>query len=319
MDPQEARRLTSMANGPSGWQLNGPLEPNQGLSHMDPSPGNPMDLHYPPMAPTMAPGWPSMQYPSYGRAKPVARIESPASYYTDSNVWDAPEQWSNRVDSATSFAGRVHGFPNQLDFFPSANVLQGFAPRVVHERIEYTQVSPQGGIHGHPSYHTGSGNRGQGNYSPPRHPVEPFVTPPGAPLPDQPILRTPSPGNSNHDSPGAPGTPYRDRIESYVAQNDAWSPEKARWIANAMSSMDGLSLTSEDPGRSQPQSHYPHGQWISLETRWNPTLFLASEDERLQRPTSTRTLVKYLLTSPTSMCSHRQWYGHSVLSKRRPT
>lgn len=293
----ETGRVASKANERSGWQLNGVIDSSQGLSHLEPRPGNPIDFQSNPVAPGMVTGWPSMQHPLHGRADTTTRTDFNESYFTDSNMWNAPAQGSDCLDATNAFTNGVHEVRNRLDPFPSAFVSQGSASRNIHDRSEYMQVWPQGGNYEPRACHSGSEYRGQGNYSLPRYPIDPYVMPSGAQLPDLPILGTHSPDNIDHDSPGAPAILHKERIGSYMAQNDPWSPEKARWSANNTTTIDeGFPQTPDDPGSSQPQTHYPHGQWISLNDWWDSTLFLASKDKRLHRPKSIHSLLKKLLT-----------------------
>ena len=266
-----ARTAASNVGSTPGWQSYRVFNSIEGPTSVS-RPGSSSDMQYAPECQPGVSGRPNTHSPFLGISSTMMYGESTMPQIAALDQWALHERGANYRGTSNVLNQGAYISHNVIDSLYSHNNPQGSMFQDSHHHSDYIRTWPQGGIHGYPPHHLGSEEFDEGNNSPVRQPVDTHLIPPGVQLPGLPILSTPSPDRSNHDSPVAPDTPYQERIADFITREDSWTPEKV-YLGSDASVTNGNGHTQITKDRETPnQNYHSHGQWISLNW-WKSTLF----------------------------------------------
>ena len=191
--------------------------------------------------------------------------------------------------------------------FPSRNIARDSRIGNTFDHSSEPWMWPQGDPHGQQAYSFDSDSFRISDNGANGQPEDSYTTPPGLQWADPPFPRTPSPGNGNHDSPGLPGTPYRERMRNYSAEEGPFIPGILTWSLDMpFTSRNGhIQMTQET--ESSTQGYYPHGQSFLLQLGGTRPLSWSCEEGRSKTSPPSAGRIEGLLTRSV-LYSCRKWY-----------
>ena len=234
---------------------------------------------------------------------------------------------AHRPESTAALDQGTFSTYSPVGSFPSGNIAQSSRIGNPFDRSSEPWMSPQGDPHGQQAYSFGSDSFRISNNDSNGQPNDPYTTPPGQQWADTPFPRTPSPGSGNHDSPGLPGTPYRERMRDYSAEEGPFTPGILNWPLNIPFTSSNGHVQATHETESSTQRYYPDGQSFPLTFggSLDRPFSWSWEEGRLKTSPPSAGRIEALLTRSV-LCSYRKWYrcpslppSHSSCIKGKPS
>lgn len=260
---------------------------------------------------TVLSGHPNFQHPFQGPSRTMTgvvteRPQLPASYqetYVDGAHGLEPAVILDRSTFSTCPpAGPL----------PFRNMIQDSRIEGPFDRSSEPWMWPQGDPHGQQAYSFGSDSFGNNDNGSSWQPDDPYTPPPRPQWTDPPFPRTPSPGSGNHDSPGLPGTPYRERMRDYAAEEGPLELGILNWSLNVPFPRRIGHTRATQEAEPTTQRYYPDGQSFLLNISGSRPFSWSWKKERLKTSPPSAGRIEALLTRSV-LCSYREWYRYSPL------